>query len=276
MQLDAIAIIPARLASTRLPNKPLADLCGVPLIVRVCENAAASGVFSRILVACDDDSVAEAVRKAGFEASLTDPNLPSGTDRIAAVAKTLDLDPDTIIVNVQGDEPFVSRAALRSLVGAFRQNPLERSPQEPAAFAKTPSSIGQLPEIVTVIERCPEVEALRDPNVVKVAIGEKGRALYFSRAPIPYVRDADDLALNDQHYRHVGLYAFRAQTLQALTLLPEHPLERTERLEQLRWLAHGYEIKCVQIEPSERGIDTPADLDRARIIYGQFERQGEF
>ena len=255
MALDAIAIIPARLASTRLPNKPLVDLGGAPLIVRVCENVTAAGVFQRVIVACDSEAVADVVRGAGFDASLTNPDLPSGTDRIAAVAKTLALDPETVVVNVQGDEPFVDAAALRGLVAAFRQNPL-----------LIPGGSGG---IATVIERCLNDSAVQDPNVVKVAVGEQGRALYFSRAPIPFARDREDREFEARYYRHVGLYAFRAKTLQDVAALSEHPLERQERLEQLRWLAHGFSISCIKVEPGARGIDTTQDLELARTEFAR-------
>ncbi len=258
MPIEAIAIIPARLASERLPNKPLLDLGGAPLIVRVCDNAAAAKIFTRIIVACDAVEVQLAVQNAGYEAILTDPQLASGTDRVAAVAKTLYLAPDAVIINVQGDEPFVSSEALAGLVAAFEDGAQHmRKDSAPTGHAEA--------QIATVIEKCIDLESLVDPNVVKVALGELGRALYFSRAAIPYDRSSGGAIRSDAHFRHVGLYGFRAGVLAQISALPEHRLEQVERLEQLRWLAHGYTIRCVEAVAGARGIDTPEDLDRARI-----------
>ena len=250
-----IAIIPARFAAQRLPGKPLLDLAGRPLIVRVCENAQASGVFDRIVVATDHVGIAEVARQSGFEAVQTDAALPSGTDRVAAAARVLGLPDDALVVNVQGDEPFVSAATLRTVAQRLEQSPTC---------------------IATAVEPITELASLRDQNVVKTAIGEDDRALYFSRAAIPFNRDAAATSAPESPgterilhaYRHIGVYAFRLDTLRRIAALPPHPLETTERLEQLRWLAHGERIFAPTVAPSPRGIDTAEDLLLA-IAYMQ-------
>lgn len=236
------AIVPARLASTRLPNKMLLDLGGAPLIVRVCENLLASRVFARVVVAADSSRVADVARAAGLEVVVTDPDLASGTDRVAACAKTLGLGPEALVVNVQGDEPFASAALLLRVTSALR---------------------GAGRDIVTACAPYRAPAGAADPNVVKVVRGVGDRALYFSRASVPYVRDPDD-APAVPLARHVGVYAFRADVLAEVAALPPHPIEQLERLEQLRWLAHGYGIRAMMVEePGAFGIDTAADLARA-------------
>ncbi len=246
---SAVCIVPARLGSQRLARKAMADLGGAPLIVRVCENIERADVFGRILVACDSREVVSAVAAAGFEAVMTAAELASGTDRVAACAKTYGLGDDALIVNVQGDEPFVGAQTLRAVVEALR-----------VAGPRT---------IVTARESIRDEADLADPNLVKVATGEHDRALYFSRAPIPYVRDRNpgQSLLAPQHYRHVGVYAYRGGTLERIAALPPHPLERLEQLEQLRWLAHGYRMQAVLVAPGHRGVDTGADLAAANAHY---------
>lgn len=245
--VQPIAVVPARLASERLPRKPLVDLGGAPLIQRVCENLQRAGAFARIVVAADAAEVASVATAAGFEAVLTDPALPSGTDRVAAAARALGLAPDRIVVNVQGDEPFVAAAALRALSGAIAPGDAH---------------------IVTPVEPIEQRSLLGDPNVVKVALGAGRRGVYFSRSPIPFARDGGGV-VPGLHLRHVGVYAYSVATLMRLAGLREHPLERAERLEQLRWLAHGEHVVCVPIEPSARGIDTEEDRLRADAHYRQ-------
>ena len=242
----AIAVVPARLASTRLPNKMLLDLGGAPLIVRVCENLAAGGVFDRVVVAADGERIAEAVRAAGYEAVLTAPELASGTDRVAACAKTLGTAPDALVVNVQGDEPFVSAELLSAVVARLR-------------------TAGG--DVVTACAPYVPPGGALEPDVVKVVIGADDRALYFSRALVPFVRERSE-APQPGYWRHVGIYGFRADVLAEVSALPPHALEAAERLEQLRWLAHGYGIRAVRVEePGAFGIDTAADLARANQRY---------
>lgn len=248
MATNAIAIIPARFASSRLPSKPLTDLGGEPLIVRVCQNVKAADVFDRIVVACDHQAIITVVRAAGFEAIFTGPSIPSGTDRVAAAAEAMNLPAHALIVNVQGDEPFISKACLQAVA-----NRLE---------------IGS-DTIVTAVERTDDDAVLLDRNAVKVAMGVNERALYFSRSPIPHVRDVEEDKEMGWHFRHIGIYGYTMETLMRITKLPEHQLERMEKLEQLRWLAHGETLTCPCVEPSPRGVDTPEDLAAANALYAQ-------
>jgi 3-deoxy-manno-octulosonate cytidylyltransferase (CMP-KDO synthetase) len=246
-------VIPARYASTRLPGKPLLDLGGTPMIQRVVERAAASGA-GEVLVATDDERIARAVhdprRPSATIAVMTDPALPSGTDRVAVVARERGWRDDTIVVNVQGDEPFVSPRLIDQAAQL-----LERDPA--AAIATLATPIGQVDEFL-------------DPNVVKVVAADDGAALYFSRAPIPWTRDRAPAGLASQQdcgdaLRHVGLYAYRVGALKRLTALPPSSHELREKLEQLRALQAGLRIVVATcVEPPGPGIDTDADLARAR------------
>ena len=247
--IAAVAIVPARLASARLPRKMLLDLGGAPLIVRVCENLRRAGVFGRVVVACDSEEIAVVVRAAGFEAVITSQQLTSGTDRVAACAKTLDLPAATPVVNVQGDEPFLPFKLLHAVVERLR------------------SVDG---EIVTACHPYLPPPGSVETDVVKVALGADDRALYFSRANVPAVRDAQDAAdtVEPVHLRHVGIYGFDAATLARIAALPPHRLEVLERLEQLRWLAHGFQVRAVLVDGAAGfGIDTAADLVRANTQY---------
>jgi 3-deoxy-manno-octulosonate cytidylyltransferase (CMP-KDO synthetase) len=258
--MSFIVIIPARLASTRLPNKPLADLGGKPMVVRVAERAALSGA-SRIIVATDHADIAAACAAHGVEVCLTRADHPSGTDRIAEVARALNLAPDAVIVNLQGDEPLI----------------------DPALLAATAALIGPDVPMATCAHPLHDVADSFNPNVVKVVLDKHGRALYFSRATIPWHRDgfaaaavAGALATGaapalPQGYvplRHVGLYAYSNAFLQAYPQLAVSPLEAIEALEQLRVLWHGYPI-AVHITASApaAGVDTAEDLVRVRAFY---------
>jgi 3-deoxy-manno-octulosonate cytidylyltransferase (CMP-KDO synthetase) len=246
-------VIPARYASTRLPGKPLLDIGGQSMIQRVVERACASSA-DEVLVATDDERIAAAVRDprrpVQSVAVLTDPDLPSGTDRVAAVAAARGWSDDTLVVNVQGDEPFLPPALIEQAAGL-----LERDGTAGVATLATP-----------VTSR----EEFLDPNVVKVVTALDGAALYFSRAPIPWTRDgAPDGLASQREYsgalRHVGLYAYRVGVLKRITRLPPSELERREKLEQLRALEHGVRIVVAAcVEPPAPGVDTPADLERAR------------
>jgi 3-deoxy-manno-octulosonate cytidylyltransferase (CMP-KDO synthetase) len=246
-------VIPARYASTRLPGKPLLDIGGRTMIQRVVEQACASGA-DEVLVATDDERIAAAVhdpRRPGRAiAIMTDPDLPSGTDRVAVVAAARGWSADTVVVNVQGDEPFLPPALVRQAAEL-----LERDPAAQVATLATP--IGSLDQFL-------------DPNVVKVVTALDGAAMYFSRAPISWSRDGAPAGLASQRefagaMRHVGLYAYRAGALRRITSLPPTVLEQREKLEQLRALEHG--IRIVVGTCTERpapGVDTAADLERAR------------
>lgn len=238
-----LAVVPARWASSRLPGKPLADIGGRPMIRRVWERASAAG-FARVLVATDHEAIAGAVRAFGGEALLTDADCPSGTDRCAAAAAAVGWPDGGLVINVQGDEPFLDPDHLRRLAAAFA---------DPAVA------------IATLAVPLTDPEALRSPHVPKVVVARSGNALYFSRQPIPHVRDADPADWPARHpmRRHVGVYAFRRNALATVAALPPSPLERAESLEQLRWLEHGHAIRVVDVGASGITVDTPEDLARA-------------
>lgn len=256
------AIIPARYASTRLPGKPLADIGGKPMVVRVAERASASGARG-VWVATDHREIAAAVRAHGFEALMTRSDHPSGTDRIAEAAELIGLADDKVVVNVQGDEPLIEPALIARVAAALR-------PPESAAIATASHPIESAREFF-------------DPNVVKVVCDEGGRALYFSRAPIPFARDAfrGDLWSRDASsaspfpaglpaHRHVGLYAFRVGFLKRFAALEAPPIERFEALEQLRALWHGYSIRVIPCGSApQAGIDTLEDLARVRKKFDE-------
>jgi 3-deoxy-manno-octulosonate cytidylyltransferase (CMP-KDO synthetase) len=245
-----IVIIPARLASTRLPNKPLADLGGKPMVVRVAERAQQSGA-SRIIVATDHPDIQAACEQHGVEVCMTRSDHPSGTDRIAEVARALNLPADAVIVNLQGDEPLIDPALLQ------------------AAAAR----IGAEVPMSTCAHPLHEVADAFNPNVVKVVLDKAGRALYFSRATIPWNRDAfaqskETLPVGYVPLRHIGLYAYRNDFLQAYPALQVSPLESIEALEQLRVLWHGYPIAVHVTDAAPApGVDTPEDLERVRQYY---------
>lgn len=245
-------VIPARYASTRLPAKPLADIAGKPMIVRVVEQVQGAGA-DEVWVATDHSAVQEAVEAAGFKVMMTRADHLSGTDRIAEVAATRGWNPDTIVVNVQGDEPLIDRELVSGVACALADD---------AAAA-----------VATAAHAIADVHEFFNPNVVKVVCANDGTALYFSRAPIPYARDAfavarDALPAQMPAWRHIGLYAYRAGFLATYAGLAPSPLERFEALEQLRILAHGLRIRVVlaAVAP-QAGVDTPEDLDRVRQAF---------
>jgi 3-deoxy-manno-octulosonate cytidylyltransferase (CMP-KDO synthetase) len=249
-------IIPARYASTRLPGKPLIDIGGQPMIVRVMEVAARAGAAFSI-VATDDERVADVVTRAGGEALLTSPEHATGTDRLAEVARRKQLDPELVVVNLQGDEPSLPPELVQRAARA-----LSDAPQAHLATLATPLRRGS--------------EAF-DPNVVKVVTDQAGRALYFSRAPIPWLRGdfsldgsagCDDELPEGMFLRHIGLYAYRVSTLLRLSDTKPVPLERGESLEQLRALWLGMTIQvAVVAEPPAAGVDTAEDAARVQKLY---------
>ena len=238
--LQTVAIIPARFASTRFPGKPLADIDGRPMIEHVYRRATLASSVSRVIVATDDLRIATTVIAFGGEVKLTRADHPSGTDRLAEVAAKLDCD---IVVNVQGDEPLIDPGAIDEAVAAFA---------DPAVL------------ISTLYRRITDPAELKNPNIVKIAIDRGGFALYFSRAPIPYVRDPRGGW--PPMYRHIGLYAYRRNALMVLAALEPTPLERAEALEQLRALEHGIRIKTVETAYDSFGVDTPEDLEQVRRL----------
>ncbi|HXQ31426.1 MAG TPA: 3-deoxy-manno-octulosonate cytidylyltransferase [Steroidobacteraceae bacterium] len=237
-------VIPARYASVRLPGKPLRLLAGRPMIEHVHARAMLAGATD-VIVATDDERVAAACRGFGADVALTDPGHPSGTDRLAEVATTRGWPADAIVVNVQGDEPLLAPANVAQVAALLADEPA-------AALATLATPITALAE-------------LEDPNLVKLVMDRAGRALYFSRAPIPWQRDAaaaaDPIARIAGAWRHIGLYAYRVSALRRLGSLAPTPLERAERLEQLRALEHGLPIAvAAALAIPGPGVDTEADL----------------
>jgi 3-deoxy-manno-octulosonate cytidylyltransferase (CMP-KDO synthetase) len=244
-------LIPARLASTRLPNKPLADIAGLPMIVRVAMQAAKSKA-QRVVVAADDESIVAACKQHGAQAVLTRPDHASGSDRLAEACELLGLDGEDAVVNVQGDEPLIDPAlidAVAALLDARSQ----------AAMSTAAHAIDNVAD-------------LANTNVVKVALDAQGMALYFSRATIPWSRDAFAAGIHALPplplLRHVGIYGYRAGFLRGFPRMPQAPIETAEALEQLRALWHGHRIAVHVTETAPGiGVDTPEDLERVRSLF---------
>jgi len=253
-----VAIIPARFASTRLPGKALIELAGKPMVCWVAERALAARNVDRVIVATDSEEIANAVRQRGIEVMLTSEHHTSGTDRVAEVAVTI---PEAeIIVNVQGDEPLISPETIEKAIDVM------------AVEMSKPSGAG----IVTTWEPIESNSELLDPDLVKVVVDDDDNAVYFSRSPIPFPRDAvkrhgaPDVALAAEpellklFRKHTGLYVYRRDVLLEFTKWPQTQLEKTEALEQLRALAHGVKIKVVEACTTSTGVDTFADLEKVR------------
>lgn len=232
--MTVIAVIPARYASVRFPGKPLAPLAGKPMVLHVLEAVRAARSVDRVLVATDDVRIAECVRGAGGEAVLTAADATSGTDRVAEVARRY---PADAYVNVQGDEPLMPAENVDRAVETL-----------------TAKSGRRLATLATKIG----ADSVRDPNTVKVVVAADGRALYFSRSPIPYWRNGVPA-----YRKHLGIYAYLAETLAEVAGLPPSPLERAESLEQLRWLEAGHAIWVGEAAGDSIGVDTPADMVEA-------------
>lgn len=237
--MRVVGLIPARYASKRFPGKALADLWGKPLIQHVVERASQARGLSEVVVATDDVRIAGAVRAFGGTARMTAARHPSGTDRIAEVARDLACD---LVVNIQGDEPLVDPADIDAAVAPLLADPA----------------------ILMGTLACPlPLEQAVDPNAVKVVVGTNGFALYFSRSPIPYLRDGHGGGASP-YLLHIGLYVYRREVLLRLASLPPTPLEERERLEQLRALEHGIAIRVALTDHPSLGVDTPEDLERVR------------
>lgn len=249
---DFIAVVPARAASTRLPGKMLADIAGTPMVIHTARRAQESKA-SAVYVATDDQEIFDVVSAHGFKALMTDPEHPSGTDRLAEVAKQLALSPDTVVVNVQGDEPLIDPELINQVA---------------ATLSATPDAA-----IATAAYPIHEVEKLFNSNVVKVVLNSQGQALYFSRAPIPWARDAfqaedKQLPKQMQAYHHIGLYAYRAHFLTIFPSLAQGALEQLESLEQLRALENGYKIQLMITKHAPApGVDSAADLEVVRKFF---------
>lgn len=246
-------VIPARLASTRLPGKPLADIAGKPMVVRVAERARRCAA-GRVVVAADDAQIVAACDRHGVEAILTSPDHPSGTDRLAEASRALDLRDDEIVVNVQGDEPLMDPALVDAVAGLLLQ--------------RRDASMG------TAAHPLHDPAEFANPNVVKVVTDAAGLALYFSRAPIAWWRDGFAGGIgrlpDPAPLRHVGIYSYRVGFLRLFPTLPQAPIERIESLEQLRALWHGHRIAVhVTDKAPGPGVDTPEDLERVRALFAR-------
>jgi len=252
-----VAAVPARLAASRLPGKPLADIGGRPMVVRVADQAALSGA-EEVWVAADDPVIVDAVRSHGHNACLTRADHPSGTDRLAELAQSRGWSDRTVVVNVQGDEPLIDPDLIAAVAARLHED-AEAS-------------------IATAGHPLHSTGALFDPNVVKVVLDARGRAMYFSRAPIPWARDPfaggaptvdGPLPEGLPALRHIGIYAYRVEALRRIAARAPVPLERCESLEQLRALWHGEPIAVVVTPRApQAGVDTPEDLERVRAIVG--------
>ena len=237
-----VVVIPARYGSTRLPGKPLVQLAGKPMIQRVYERAKLAGSVNQVIVATDDARIIEAVEKFGGEARMTRSDHRTGTERVAEVAAHVEGD---VFVNVQGDEPLLDPQAIDTAVGALLE--------EPAASIST---------VATAIKTPADI---MDPNVVKTVLDFDGNALYFSRAPIPWVRDTGSKLLV-RHWKHLGLYVFQRDALLEYPTLPQGELERIEQLEQLRWMENGWKIRVAEVEHDAVSVDVPADVARVEKL----------
>jgi len=238
----AVAVIPARYASTRLPGKPLIDLGGLPMIVRVVEQARRTPGITDVVVATDDTRVRDAVEAHGGVAVMTREDHRTGTDRLAEVAASLTCD---VVVNIQGDEPLIDPAMIAQALAPFADPTIE---------------------MTTLCRRLTDAEEFHNPNVVKAVVGQDGFALCFSRAAVPFDRASAGQALPARAFKHIGLYAYRRATVLRLAALPPTALEETEMLEQLRALEHGIRIYVVQTELDSIGVDTDADVARVRAL----------
>ena len=237
-----LIVIPARYAAARFPGTPLAEIAGKPMIQHVFERAKGSQHATRILVATEDERIKVAVEKAGGEAILTRADHRTGTDRVAEVAAHVRAD---IYINVQGDEPLIDPSTIDGVAAAMLED-------ESVQLCTPCSAITQKNDIM-------------DPNVVKVVLDFDGNGLYFSRAPIPWVRDTG-ATVAARHWKHIGIYGFRRDTLLEFPTLPPGELERIEQLEQLRWLENGFHMRVVETEYDPVSVDVPADVERVEKI----------
>ncbi len=246
--MKTICIIPARYASSRLPGKPLAKIGDKPMIQWVYERANKAKRIDRVLVATDDARIKSTVESFGGEVVLTDPGLPSGTDRVAAACRNADAD---VVLNLQGDEPFVEPQLLDALTAVFDDQSIQ---------------------MATPVKQAQTLDELEDPALVRVLIDSGGRAIYFSRAVIPFIRDvANREAWLESHkyYIHIGIYAYRKPFLEKITRLPQSPLEKAEKLEQLRVIENGYAIHTIETDYASVSVDTADDLKKVNDLLNK-------
>ncbi len=244
--MKILGVIPARFASTRFPGKPLADLGGKSMIQRVYEQVRKASTISHVIVATDHQGIFEHVKNFGGDVCMTREDHVSGTDRCYEVL-TRQTNSFDYVINVQGDEPFIMPDQI-DLLG---------------------SMLDLQTEIATLVKRIDDAASLFNPNVVKAVVGVNGKALYFSRSPIPHVRNVPQEQWLDKHsfYKHIGMYAYRADILKSITALATGTLEKTESLEQLRWLENGFTIRVAETKTETIGIDTPEDLEAAKKSF---------
>lgn len=239
---NVFGIIPARYASSRFPGKPLALIQGKPMVQWVYERVQSSEV-RELAVATDDERIAECVRGFGGRVVMTSPDHASGTDRCGEAAEAMSPSDNDVVINIQGDEPLISPKEIHLLASAFE----DRSVQ-----------------IATLVNPFRDEALLHNPNVVKVVKAKNGNVLYFSRLPIPYLREGG--AAPTQYYRHIGVYAYRYGVLRQIVQLPTSELENSEKLEQLRWLENGYTIRALECDYQGIGVDTPEDLSKLATL----------
>ena len=250
-----VGIIPARYASTRFPGKPLADLGGKPMIQRVYEQA--KKALDDVVVATDDERIYNCVKSFGGEVVMTRADHKCGTDRCLEAFEKLAIQGEAVVINIQGDEPFIQPEQIEAIKSCF---------DDPTT---------QIATLVKPFEEADGLPALENPNTPKVVMSPDGTALLFSRSVIPYLRgiDKSEWLAQHMHYKHIGMYAYRAQVLKQITRLAQTPMEKAESLEQLRWLENGYKIKVAVCHTASIGIDTPADLERAIAFLKQQNKQ---
>jgi 3-deoxy-manno-octulosonate cytidylyltransferase (CMP-KDO synthetase) len=239
---QVVVVIPARYASTRLPGKPLVNLAGKPMVQHVYERAKLAQTIHRVLVATDDQRIFDAVRAFGGEAKMTRSDHRTGTERIAEVAAH---EPGDVFVNVQGDEPLIDPVSIDTAVAALLEEP-------PAQIATVATLIRHMPDIM-------------DPNIVKAVLDFDSTALYFSRAPVPWVRDTQQ-KIHVKYWKHLGLYVFQRDALLEYPTFPQGELEKIEHLEQLRWLENGWRIRVAEVEHDTVSVDVPEDVTRVEKL----------
>ena len=246
--MKILAVIPARYAASRFPGKLLQKLGAHSIIVQTLKSVQKTTLFDEVLVATDDDRIYQEVQAHGGKAVMTSAQHHSGSDRIAEVLQKFPCD---VVVNIQGDEPFTQAADLQALIDIYKQDVEEKI------------------QVATLMEEITDAEEINNPNNVKVVMDNQNRALYFSRAPIPFYRENQP---EKKYYKHIGIYAYRAQVLLAFTQLPPGTLEQAEKLEQLRYLENGFNIQLELTTHKTIGIDTPEDLEKARIYLHKLEQ----
>ena len=246
--MKIVGIIPARYASSRFPGKPLADIGGKSMIQRVYEQASSCRSLDAVFVATDDERIENAVKEFGGEVQITRPDHPSGTDRCAEVLEKRSPDAD-IVINIQGDEPFINPDHIEALCKLF---------QDPDC------------DIATLVKSISDTSLIDNPNCVKTVLDNRGFALYFSRAPIPFQKNVpvSEWLKIGHYFQHLGIYGYRADVLREVVQIAPGELEKTESLEQLRWLQNGYKIKTGEVTGNTISVDTPEDLEKIRAHFG--------